>query len=170
VASGWRRKRPAEPSAVSGGSQFQNSQESEQIKSGPLLRLLLPPEDSPVEAKSRFEQKYDHPNRDAYVSAKAEIALGRDHHTESNQIKPNQTCGMDKNSMFRVQDIKFNAPNTKRGGEGKTKMTTHSEKVHLFDGDYDYVLIMKAGEGRRDACQSNPVKPSQTRSTANGRE
>jgi hypothetical protein len=65
------------------------------------------------------------------------VGLIKPNQTKSNRIKP---AGRQKSSKFRVQDLKFNAPNTKIGGEGKTKMTTPSVKVHLCDGDYVYDL------------------------------
>ena len=64
----------------------------------PALRAARPSRNNQTQSKVRA--KYDHLKRDAYVSAKAETALGRAHQTESNQIKPNQTCGTPK--KFKV--------------------------------------------------------------------
>jgi hypothetical protein len=65
------------------------------------------PRNQPVEL--RFEPKQDHPNGDAYVSAKAEIALGRANQTKSNQIKPAgfKNC---KSSGFNAQNSRLKTP------------------------------------------------------------
>jgi hypothetical protein len=109
VASGWSRKRWAEASAVKSSQTQSNWCDSGGVSSrtrrsqnklgAAASRAARPPEDSPVRANQDSSKLYQ-PKRDAYVSARAEIAFGRDHQTESNQIKPNQTCGTVK--MFEV--------------------------------------------------------------------
>ena len=63
---------------------------------------------------------------------------------------------------------KFNVHNTTVRGEGKTRMTNPSAKVHLCDRDYDYGFDCE--RNRTAGCRpvkssqtgSNPVKPSQS--------